>query len=825
MDEFDLDGPELDGTFISMEFGPGGRIHQLWASDPSSERRDEQFQFCAPSLPMGEESAMDYLPGTILLGARTHPDDPWVVVRVTEAEAADSDDDEVAFTYDTGFLDDLAVRGKFSQDEIGAVVWEIVVKNRSRRSVELGELAFPLAFNDALPRVWQDEGELETLLAERVVVDEFLGGAASYVHARRLNGLGGGLAVMPGAGTRWEHLSRVPGSLRTPFEWDGIPVVYIHSAATAEREDWPEGPGEHTASVLEPGEERTYVLRFVPSPPYDAGAVMAAAGRPVLRPIPGMVAPAEVGAGLEISAQTPAVIETDAPAELETDADEGGGFVFVKPHGPGPLKVRIVDTEDGETEAPFLFTKPIAELIELRAAFVAERQQAEDGPLSGAFLPYDTEAEATLDTPDVFETSFGIESGLADALFLAEKLAVSPHAGQRAALDRYLDEFVARRVQNPGDGSVGHLMPDLGAVALDYNRPETYALLASVQFAASRLVGDGDRRGEALRTLDALFERAFLRTEGAIPLLGGVCLDAGEDMPQAARDRRRRLARRTHPFFSGQGGWSFRGFEEMLSLVPEHNWRGFPAILRTLLAARSFAPAWWSYGSERDAHREEDLGPYRRDHGPRHFSYVTALNSAAVMRLVDGPPQPLPTRLFDAMVGGILGQWALVREDGAAGDGFCPDLSSENFGVTPVTGRIGIGLAAYVRHASSSLSGPEPGELRPYLCHLDREEDESGRENYVITPWDGVGRTIRARTLGLRVEAKGGRLLRIALAGDKSRIEITTRGPAEVEVEGLWGRRAVLSTAGTILEARNGRFSFAVEAPADGERATTLTIP
>ena len=36
---------DLTGSLISMEFGPGGRIVQLWASDPSLPEEGEEFQF------------------------------------------------------------------------------------------------------------------------------------------------------------------------------------------------------------------------------------------------------------------------------------------------------------------------------------------------------------------------------------------------------------------------------------------------------------------------------------------------------------------------------------------------------------------------------------------------------------------------------------------------------------------------------------------------------------------------------------------------------------------------------------------------------------
>lgn len=85
MDDFGIERPELNGTLISMEFGPGGRIQQLWASDPISPEEHEEFQFVAPPVSMAEEVAEDYYPGTILIGMRNTPEDPWILSRNSRA--------------------------------------------------------------------------------------------------------------------------------------------------------------------------------------------------------------------------------------------------------------------------------------------------------------------------------------------------------------------------------------------------------------------------------------------------------------------------------------------------------------------------------------------------------------------------------------------------------------------------------------------------------------------------------------------------------------------------------------------------------------------
>ena len=72
MERYDEERSELTGGLISIEFGPGGRVTQLWASDPALPDEGEEFQFVLPPVAFGEENSDDYLPGTILIGARSH---------------------------------------------------------------------------------------------------------------------------------------------------------------------------------------------------------------------------------------------------------------------------------------------------------------------------------------------------------------------------------------------------------------------------------------------------------------------------------------------------------------------------------------------------------------------------------------------------------------------------------------------------------------------------------------------------------------------------------------------------------------------------------
>src|SRR5215471_2458172 len=109
MDEFPFDRPELTGSLISMEFGSGGRIQQIWAADPNKPEDSDEFQFVLPPLAFGEEFSEDYWPGTIMIGARTSPDDPWILSRNTDASTIDDEDPLVVeFKYEFALLPEIS---------------------------------------------------------------------------------------------------------------------------------------------------------------------------------------------------------------------------------------------------------------------------------------------------------------------------------------------------------------------------------------------------------------------------------------------------------------------------------------------------------------------------------------------------------------------------------------------------------------------------------------------------------------------------------------------------------------------------------------------
>ena len=793
MDDFSLDRPELTGSLLSLEFGPGGRIQQLWAADPTMPEESEEFQFCAPPINMGEETSDDYLPGTILLGARTGPDDPWILARNSEARALDDNETDgalVGFEYEFGFLEEIGAVGRFT--EIPGIVpqigWDLEIVNRSRRSLEIGELGFPLALNNAYegyPRT--DEGA-KRLFQDRLYLHLNVGGAASHLFAQRMNGRPPGLLVTPGEDTRWEFACHVPASLNTNYRWEGIPVVYVHSQATIEREGWPEWFSGHTSLILEPGEERRYHTRFMSADRYRGDGVhaaLAATGRPSLRLFPAAVAPAEVGIAVEVAGCTPAIFETDVEAELETDSDEDGGFCFVRPAEPGPVRLRLEDTEGRESEAFLLMTEPIETLIRARAEWIVDNQVVTEGPLKGALAPNSLVDGGPIADPESLMTPFFVESGLCEALFLAEKNVLYPDAGQIAVLDAYL-EFLERKVLNPGDGSLGALLPNPDAVAVGHGRASLYMLAFGAYAAMARVAENysAGRETTEYRTLASSVLRA-VRAHVDLSITGTLYLM--EEVKAFELESRRRstiterltasaelrtretnnsskaggflgarelnLSRRQHPFW-GEGTWNASVFSEPAFLTAEESGPGFSETMlkdaalkqrsiRYLSAARSLSPCC---GVVRE--RQAVWRGVRRDAAPGDAGQGRALPGAE-----HGREQPPPAR------GAGEGRTADGR--GADADGVRGDAR-------------GVGAGAGRRRGGDGVL-PRPG-----LADARRRLDERRRGAGAV-PLPARGRVLRPpesveRGRHLRVRLRGGGR---GGGGDVRRAAVGRRGAAD----------------------------------------------
>ncbi len=833
MDPFADEHPELTGSLISMEFGPGGRIMQLWASEPARPEEGEEFQFVLPPLSVGEESAEDYYPGTILIGARTDPNEPWMLSRNSRAQTIydlDAEGEElfesgnVGFTYEFPFLPDIEANGKFFEipGMIPQVAWDLELRNRGRASIEIGELGFPLAFNNFYDGFgWTDE-QLKKLWNSRLYIHKFIGGAASWLFAQRMTAESPGLLVFPGENTGWEFFTHVPSSLTTPHQWEGLPIVYVYSRASAEREGWKGWPNDHSSLILEPGDAKSFQMRFVPTERDKQDGVfqaLAACGRPAIRLLPSAVAPIDVGVAVEVAGATPAKFFVSREAQIETDSDEEGGFCFVKPSEPGPLKVSFEDTKGRLSHAHLMFTEPIESLIRKRANWIVSHQVHNDPslPIDKAILLANSATGERVIDQEEYAGSAGVECSLADALFLAEKNAHYPDRNEIRILDEYISDFLLDDVQNPGDMSVGSVLGDIAMVGSYAGRPLNYPHAFNLYHAMYSIAANyGETRLQpevylqrACQTALAMFKfgwRHYVRTVG---LLGyariydlvndltknGMNEDLEKLMP-AIEERAEEITAQQYPY-AGESVLDTSGFEDVFSAArflknDEHLER----TMRCAFAARSLSPSWWWYGSDKRSWDGADSTPLRAlgDRGEACLAHTTIPNSLMFFMSMDRDYLAISDAHMRLAFGGMMGPWALIRKDGAASMCYCPDLSSKHHGYNSYTGSSGLGYFHYLRGAGAYVLPNRTMGVYTFGCHFEQDE-----RSYIVRPWDGLGRRVILRQIGAEFALSFGKVIELKLDIRKRWVEVTIENPcdkdvrAELHIKGLWGAQIQVS--------------------------------
>lgn len=824
MDRYDEERSELTGSLISIEFGPGGRVTQLWASDPALPDEGEEFQFVLPPVAFGEENSDDYLPGTILIGARTGPEQPWIVSRNTTAQQVFPFDEEgtdpniITFDYELPTLEDIQCRGKWFEvpGNYPQVVWELEIKNRGRISIEIGELGFPLAFNNFYDGFgWSDE-QLKKLWMSRVYVHKYIGGASSWVFAQRMTADTPGLLVFPGTGTSWEFCAHVPSSINTPYQWEGIPVVYAYSKAAVEREQWPNWANEHTSLILEPGDSRTFQMRFVPAESDKQEGLfhtLVACGRPAVRLLPSAVAPIDVGIGMEISGAAPKQFFLSREAQIETDFDEEGAFCFVKPTETGPMRVTFSDNQGLPCHVHLMFTDPLSTLIKARARYIAANQVVSDptSRLDHAVALTNIAENKPVTGPEEYNESSGIECSLADALYLAEKNSIYPLVNEIEVVDRYIDHFLLDDVQNPASLAVGSVLEEGGGTASYFGRPLGYPHVFNLYHSMYRVAKHyGHTRRDpseyltlACGTALAMFQhgwRLYVRTVGVLgyariyDLLSdlkkeGLHMEA-EELSRCIDFKATELVKLQYPY-AGESVMDTSGFEEVFSAArykadDEHLERS----VRCAFAARSLAPSWWWYGSDKRCWDGADSTPLKAlvDRGEACLAHTTIPNSLIFFGLMDRDYLALPEAYMRMAFGGMIGPWALVRRDGAASMCYCPDLSSKQAGYNIYTGASGLGYYHYLRGTGSFVLPNRTLGSYSFGCHF-----EAGEDVLKVRPWDGVGRHIVIRQIGAEFELSFGRFIELRLDPRKRWFEAEIENHAdqkvmaELSVTGLWG--------------------------------------
>lgn len=855
MDEFEVDRLELSTDLISMEFDSAGRIHQIWLTDPALPEEGEELQFVCPPVVFGEDTVENYLPGTILVGARTDPNEPWVLARSTKAQkVSDFQGASLSgfgFEYNLGLLDDIEAVGRFSESiaPVQEIVWTITLKNRGRVSIEIGELGFPLPFNTIYDGFgWSDE-QLSKLWNSRIVVHKSISGATSWLTAHRLNSEPPGLLVYPGVGTHWEFYAHVPSSLNTPYQWEGIPIVYVLSRATIEREGWDQWHNDHSSLILEPGDERTFQTRFAPT---DSDKIdpwhhaLALNEYPHAALFPGAVAPVDKGIRIDLkNVGEKNTFDSDRALDKNPLLSESSPSYMVKGKEPGTANIVFQDAHDRPSFIHLCFTEPIEQMIRSRAKYIAEVQRVKEGPLEDSFALTEISTGQQQAQWDTYAEPAGIEACLADALFLAEKNAIYPEEFEIAALEAFTSNFLTKRVQNPATRAVASILDEHG-YGRNFGRPSTYALVANFYASMARISerfsalseSAGQYRLNSYETVQAMIKfgwRNYVYNVGIIgmphvadvvpELASSGYVEMANALESLLTERAERLSDLNNPF-AGESVMDTSGFADIISAYQTTGEdESLERAVKCMMALKGLSTSWWWNGSDKRYWDGADATPRdaMMDKAETALSYPSVATAGAFLRLLDKEQIALPEVYVNKAFGSLLGIWALVQESGAASMCYVPDSASRSRGFSRLTGAIGIGLYEYLRAAGGYVLSQKGTADRAYLCDLTA--DSSGTR---VEPWDGIGQRIVIRNLGIEAIAAGASIRSLFVSSDRSRAEIELENASaytvlgRVTLKGLWG--TVATVDGKRTKTDDGQFEHRLKLPRGGKQTLKFDV-
>lgn len=380
---------------------------------------------------------------------------------------------------------------KYHVGESDSLLWDIELQNTTDRVLEIGELGFPLMVNDDYGELSlnpetgkpypDDETEnplrfpavpfaayydrfprIQKLFHEQKVVAHcFVAGHSSYALIQRPLGNPPFLLLQAMQSTAFECVYRDRSSFAEHVYWWGGPnILAIHSWATTNLRRWGRNPwvNGHTSLVLQPGEKRSYQLRFVFVDSYDGiREELYKAGNLGIRILPSMVVQEDTDAYVEVKSKSD-VEKIDFLSDNISVKDkkrvDDKTLLTLSFKGRGQKSLKLHYDGGRWTNLHFYCIEDIEQLLKARGRFIVEREFYEnpEDPYHRhhMFLPFDHRIGSTfLDADEVWEVGGSDEYGFSEPLFLAEKNLYYPSPKEVVTLETYVTDCLFKYIQNP----------------------------------------------------------------------------------------------------------------------------------------------------------------------------------------------------------------------------------------------------------------------------------------------------------------------------------------------------------------------------------------
>jgi hypothetical protein len=362
----------------------------------------------------------------------------------------------------------LSMNYRVSSD--ASLTWDIEIENVTDRTLEFGELAFPLRANDDYAGPYHGStassaiiaGKMpeiqKTLHEQKVFAHAFVAGHSSYVLIQRPRGDAPFLLFHCMEDTSLECIYKVQGAFKG--NWIGTDLLAVHSAATRDLRSWDWNPwiNGHTSLVLEPGEKKLYQFRFAFISDYsDIQRELGKAGNLGIRILPSMVVQEGTDVHVELKSQADLddiEIHSDGVELTSRKRTNGATLLTLSFAGRGQKTLKLLYGGGRWTNLHFYCVEDAEQLIKARAKFMAERQFYENPSdrynRNRLFLPFDYRRGTRIDeNTDVWEVGGTDDPGFGDPLFLAEKNAWLPSRQEIERLELYVSDCLFKYIQNP----------------------------------------------------------------------------------------------------------------------------------------------------------------------------------------------------------------------------------------------------------------------------------------------------------------------------------------------------------------------------------------
>ncbi|KAI0828505.1 hypothetical protein BC628DRAFT_1316608 [Trametes gibbosa] len=340
------------------------------------------------------------------------------------------------------------------------------ITNSQKEAVEIGSLGAPLEFNNIF--TGRNAAQTNKLCS---LFDPYIGQDAGYVQVTPLLGTLPPLLVLPVGKSPLEGWRFLPESTSTSLGYqsqtfEGLYEWQFHTLAYAQNEWKNVTPWNAPSSAtLQPGETRTYGLRFVLAPSIrEIEDALHSAGHPVAAGIPGYILPSDQSGKLFLSFPSPVKsLSVSPPGALswaknsDAQSSEWVGYT-ISGHTWGRSRLTVTYADDTVQTVHYYVTKPAGQAIADLGNFLTTDSWFDDpsDPFSRSpsVISYDREVNAVVkDDPRAWIPGLSDEAGAGSWLAASIKQFAQPNAAEVAKMEQFVNKTLWGSVQNY-DGSV-----------------------------------------------------------------------------------------------------------------------------------------------------------------------------------------------------------------------------------------------------------------------------------------------------------------------------------------------------------------------------------